>query len=190
MMCDNKDFIIIIINVNNVLIENVEGYIYSGQHYYSIKEKYQDKEIKRNIMAGWAAYAKHRPGTLQEQPCNLPEEAGVELLCSASYDIWCRDLDTDQTSTEQTCGRTDQNGKQKWTEGPSERSKVIDIISYLRKMKWSWAGHINRLKDDRWISITCETMRHEKMTRETSQIMERRPRQILDGYDLAKDSAI
>ena len=35
----------------------------------------------------------------------------VQLLCDASYDISCRDLDTDQTSTEQTCGRTDQNGK-------------------------------------------------------------------------------
>ena len=46
---------------------------------------------------------------LQKQPCHLPEETGVQLLCAASYDIWCRDLDTDQTSTEQTCGRTDQN---------------------------------------------------------------------------------
>ena len=36
---------------------------------------------------------------------------GVQPLCAARYDIWCRDLDTDQTSTEQTCGRTDQNGK-------------------------------------------------------------------------------
>ena len=27
--------------------------------------------------------------------------------------------------------------------------KVVDIISYVKKMKWSWAGHINRLKDDR-----------------------------------------
>ena len=47
----------------------------------------------------------------QKQPCHLPEETGVQFLCAASYDIWCRDLDTDQTSTEQTCGRTDQNGK-------------------------------------------------------------------------------
>ena len=30
-----------------------------GQH-YSIKEHNQDKEIQRRIMAGWAAYAKHR----------------------------------------------------------------------------------------------------------------------------------
>ena len=51
------------------------------------------------------------PGYLQKQPCHLPEETSVQLLCAASYDIWCRDLDTDQTSIEQTCGRTDQNGK-------------------------------------------------------------------------------
>ena len=47
------------INVNNVLIENVQGYEYLGQH-YNLKEKNQDKEIQRRIMAGWAAYAKHR----------------------------------------------------------------------------------------------------------------------------------
>ena len=47
------------IKVNNVLIENVPGYVYLGQH-YSIKENNQDKEIHRRIMAGWAAYAKHR----------------------------------------------------------------------------------------------------------------------------------
>ena len=47
------------INVNNVLIENVQGYVYLGQH-YSLKENNQDKEIQRRIMAGWAVYAKHR----------------------------------------------------------------------------------------------------------------------------------
>ena len=47
------------INVINVLIENIPGYLYLGQH-YSLKEKNQDKEIQRRIMASWAAYAKHR----------------------------------------------------------------------------------------------------------------------------------
>ena len=48
------------INVNNMLLENVQGcYVYLGQH-YSLKEKNQYKEIQRRIMAGWAAYAKHR----------------------------------------------------------------------------------------------------------------------------------
>ena len=44
------------INVNYVLIENVAGYVYLGKH-NSIKEKNQDKEIKRIIVTGWAAYA-------------------------------------------------------------------------------------------------------------------------------------
>ena len=47
------------INVNNVLIDNVPGSVYLGQH-YSLKEKNQDKEIQRRIMASWAAYAEHR----------------------------------------------------------------------------------------------------------------------------------
>ena len=42
------------IHANNVLIDNVEGYVYLGQH-YNLKEK-----IQRRIMAGWAAYAKHQ----------------------------------------------------------------------------------------------------------------------------------
>ena len=47
------------INVNNVLIENVQCYVYLGQQ-YCLKEKNQDKKIQRRIMAGWAAYPKHR----------------------------------------------------------------------------------------------------------------------------------
>ena len=47
------------INVNNVLIENVEGFVYLGQR-YSLKENNLDKEIQRRLMAGWASYAKHR----------------------------------------------------------------------------------------------------------------------------------
>ena len=47
------------INVNNMLLENVQDYAYLGQH-YSLKENNQNKEIQRRIMAGLAAYAKHR----------------------------------------------------------------------------------------------------------------------------------
>ena len=98
------------------------------------------------------------PGYLPKQHCHLPEETGVQLLCAASYGILCRDLDTDQTSTEQTCGRTDQNGKKYaqhniknrrtniWVR---ERTKFIYIMYTVKQMKWSWAGHINRLKDNR-----------------------------------------
>ena len=35
-----------------------------------------------------------------------------------------------------------------------ERTKVIDIMNSMRKMKWSWAGHTNRIKYDRLTSVT------------------------------------
>ena len=100
------------INVNNVLIENVPGYVYLGQH-YSLREPQGKEPGQRDTTKnhGRLGGIRQTPGYLQKQPCHLPEETGVQLLCAASYDIWCRDLDTDQTSTEQTCGRTDQNGK-------------------------------------------------------------------------------
>ena len=98
------------------------------------------------------------PGYLQKQPCHLPEKTCVQLMCAASYDIWCRDMDIDQTSTEQTCGRTKMERSmlnitykdRRNNIWDRERTKLIDITYTVRKMKWSWAGHINSLKDDRW----------------------------------------
>ena len=31
-----------------------------------------------------------------------------------------------------------------------EISGMTDIISTIKKLKWSWAGHISRMKDNRW----------------------------------------
>ena len=92
------------IHVNNVLIENVPGYVYLGQH-YSLKEKNQDKEIQRRIMAGWAAYAKHRNIFKSNLAICLKRQVYNSCVLPAMT------YGAEQTSTEQTCGRTDQNGK-------------------------------------------------------------------------------
>ena len=108
------------ININNVLIENVQGYVYLGQH-YSLKGKEPgQRDTTKNH--GRLGGIRQTPGYLQKQPCHLPKETGVQLLCAASYDIWCRDMDPDQTSTEQTCGRTDKNGK-KYAQHHIQRQK-------------------------------------------------------------------
>ena len=96
------------INVNNVLIENVQSYVYLGQLQPQGKEPGQRYTTKNHGRLGGTCQT---PGYPQKQPCHLPVETGVQLMCASRYDIWCRYLDTDQTSTEQTCGRTDQNGK-------------------------------------------------------------------------------
>ena len=74
------------INVNNVLIENVQGYVYLGQYTLQPqgKEPGQRDTTKNHGRLGGI---RQTPGHLQKQPCHLPEETGVQLLCAASYDI-------------------------------------------------------------------------------------------------------
>ena len=154
---------------------------------------------KRYNEESWQA-GRHTPNTGISSIATLPskKERRVQLLCSASYDIWCRDLDTDQTSTEQTCGRTDQHGK-KYAQHHIQRKKDQRLgqgedkshryNQQCEKNEMDWAGHIKRLKDDRWTS-TChhlETMWQEKTTRETSHAKEIRSGQILVRHDLAED---
>ena len=81
--------------MNNVLIENVEG--------VSILEEKKNRDALDGVF--------QTQGSLRKHSCHLPEQAGVELLCVARYDIWGCKKESNKTSTEQTCGHTDQNGK-------------------------------------------------------------------------------
>ena len=95
--------------MNNVLIQNVNRLRVLGTTLQPQGKEPVQRDTTKN--RGRLGGIRQTPGCLQKQPCNLPEETGVQLQCAASDDIWCRDLGTDLSSTEQTCGRTDQNGK-------------------------------------------------------------------------------
>ena len=99
------------INVNNVLIENVQGYVRELRTWENTTASRKRTRTKRyNEESRQDGRHTPTPGYLQKQPCHLPGETGVQLLCVASNGIVQRP-DSDQPSTEQTCGRTDQNGK-------------------------------------------------------------------------------
>ena len=62
-----------------------------------------------------------------------------------------------------------------------ERTKLIDIIYTVRKkMKWCWAGHINRLTDDRWTSRVTTWRPYDKKIRQGRPA--KRWRDDLDKY--------
>ena len=153
------------INVNNVLIENVPGYVYLGQH-YSLKEKNQDKEIQRRLMAGWAAYAKHRDIFKSNLAICLMRQAQNKLAGA-------------QTKMERSMLNITYKDRRTniWVR---ERTKLIDIIYTVNKMKWSWAGHINRLKDDRWTSRVTTWRPYDKKRRQGRPA--KRWRDDLDKY--------
>ena len=147
------------INVNNALIENVDGYVCLGQH-YSLKEKNQDKDIQRRIVVGWAAYTKHRDIfksnlviCLKRQvynSCVLPAMTygarSWTLIKQAQNKLAAAHTKTERSMLNITYKDRKTNV---WVR---ERTKLIDIISNMRKMKWSWTGYTNRLKDDQWTS--------------------------------------
>ena len=37
-----------------------------------------------------------------------------------------------------------------------QRTRVTDIFQYVTNTKWKWAGHITRMKDDRWTIRSIE----------------------------------
>lgn len=36
------------------------------------------------------------------------------------------------------------------------QTKIQDIITTIDKLKWQWAGHVMRIKDQRWTKLTTE----------------------------------
>ena len=170
------------INVNNALIENVQGYVYLGQH-YSLKENNQDKEIQRRIMAGWAAYAKHRD-IFKSNP-DICLKMSVVLAMTYDAETWRltkqaqNKLAAAQTNMERSMFNITYKDRN-INICVREMTKVIDIINTVRKMKWSWAGHINRLKDDRWTSRITTWRLYDKKIRQGRPT--KRWRDDLDKY--------
>ena len=128
------------INVNNVLIENVPGYVYNSCVLPAMTygaETWTLTKLAQNKLA--AAQTKMERSMLNS------------TYKDRSTNIWVR-----------------------------ERTKLIDKIYTVRKMKWSWAGHINRLKDDRWTSRVTAWRPYDKKRRQGRPA--KRWRDDLDKY--------
>ena len=37
-----------------------------------------------------------------------------------------------------------------------QRTRVTDIVQYITNTKWKWAGHVARMKDNRWTIRSTE----------------------------------
>ena len=155
---------------------------------YSLKENNQDKEIQRIIMAGWAAYAKHRDIFKSNLAICLNRHMYNSCVLPAmtyGADTWTltkqaqNKLAAAQTKMERSMLNITYKDRKTniWVR---ERTQVIDIINIVSKMKWSWAWHINRLKDDRWTSRVTTWRPYDKKRRQGRPA--KRWRDDLDKY--------
>ena len=175
------------IYVNNTQIENVESYIYLGQR-YSTRDKNQDKEIQRRITAGWTTFAKHRDifkgniGTCLKRQvynsCKLPVMTyGTETwaLTTHAKNKLAAALTKMESSMLNVIYRDRKTNI--WVR---DNTNVTDVIEQVRSLKWTWAGYVCRIQDDRWTqSITTWKPYKRKRPRERPA---RRWRDELDDY--------
>ena len=131
------------IYVNSTQIENVESYIYLGQR-YSTRDKNQDMEIQRRI-------AEHSSSMdLKRQiyySCVLPAmTSGVETWALTTHAK--NKLAAAQTQIERSMLNITYRVRKTniWVR---EKTKVIYLIEQVRRWKWTWAGHVSRIRDKR-----------------------------------------
>ena len=157
------------------------------QH-YSLKENNQDKEIQRRIMTGWAAYAKRQDIFKSNLVICLKRQVYNSCVMPAmtyGAETWTltkqaqNKLAAAQTKMERCMLNITYKDRRTniWVR---EKTQLIDIMCTVRKMKWSWAGHINRLKDNRWTSRVTTWRPYDKKRRQGRPA--KRWRDDLDKY--------
>ena len=111
----------------------------------------QDKEIQRRITTGWTVFTKHGDifkgniGTCSKRQiynsCVLPAKA---LTTHAK-----NKLATAQTQIERSMLHITYRDRKTdiWVR---EMTKVTDVIEEGRRRKWTWAGCVSRIRDNRW----------------------------------------
>ena len=148
--------------VGTQIVEEVGEYTYLGQIITFNKDI--DKEIKRRIILGWAAYGKHKNILESELPICLKKKIVEQIIIpimTYGSETWSltasqeNKLQVAQRSMERKIlGVTWQDRKSNaWIR---ERTKIRDIILTAKNSKWRWAGHVCRQETERWTRRTTE----------------------------------
>ena len=157
--------------------------------FYSIKENNQDKlkDTTKNHGRLGGIYAKHRESANTTLPSAWKRGVQLLWLSAMTYgaETWTltkqaqNKLAAAQTKMERSMLNIAYKDRKTniWVR---ETTNVIDIIKTVRKMKWSWAGHINSLKDDQWTS--CVTTRRPYDNKRRQGRPAKRWRDDLDKY--------
>jgi hypothetical protein len=146
------------LTINNKAIETVDEYVYLG-HKIKLGKENQIAEIPRRIGLGWAAFGKldhilknkNVPLNLKRkvfETCVLPVITyGLETMTLTANTI--HKLKCTQRAMERQMLGISLRDKIR-NEEIRRRTKVTDKADRIAKLKWQWAGHVARQKNDRW----------------------------------------
>ena len=138
-------------------IEKVTEFKYLGQTTH-LKDTTKE-EIYARIRVAWSCFGKNKEILQDKQlPISLKKQVMDQcILPTMTYGCQTWSLNKQMTNKLRTAQRAmerkmlDLKLKDKIPCAEiRKRTKIIDIIEYTLKQKWKWAGHIARLKDNRW----------------------------------------
>ena len=131
---------------------------------FSLRDKNQDPEIRRRIKAGWQAFGRYSNIMKGNLPICLKRKVYNQCILPAiSYgsETWTltskmeKKLAAAQHNMERSVLNITYKDRKtnKWIR---EQTDFEDILKTIKKMKWTWAGHISRCKDNRWSSAITQ----------------------------------
>ena len=147
------------IQINGTKIEKVTNYKYLWQTV--AMENSTKQEVSVRIKAGWSVFGKYREIFLDRHlPVSLKRKVFKFNQCvlpAMTYgcQTWSltkalvKKLETSQRDMERRMLNVKLKDRIRNTT-IRQRTRVTDIVQYVTNTKWKWAGHITRLKDNRW----------------------------------------
>ncbi|XP_045534998.1 uncharacterized protein LOC106709987 [Papilio machaon] len=147
------------ITVDNTPLEYVEDYIYLG-HLVSFKSSI-DKEVERRIKRTWNKYWSMKEVFKSKIPIELKTKAmNICLLPCLTYSCQTWPLTRKNLYKLKTCQRAIERSYLGLKLKDKVKNKVIrnqtkakDVAKQILRLKWKWAGHTQRVKDERWTKI-------------------------------------
>lgn len=143
-------------------IEYIEDYIYLGQ-LKSFKDQ-EKKEINRRITNSWKQFWSLKQILELDQSVETRKYLfDSAILPVLTYGLQTLSLTTKSLDQLRIC--QSKMERKILRIRPSERirnedirnsTRIIDVIDRTKRQKWSWAGHISRLQDQRWTKLATK----------------------------------
>jgi Reverse transcriptase (RNA-dependent DNA polymerase) len=153
IMCNTDDRTF---KLNGMDIQRTEDYKYLGS-IFSFEDN-EGKEIQARVAAAWRSFWSHKKYLLSDMPIHLKKRLmDTCILPSLTYGCQCwnfsetalEKLNVEQRNMERRMMKIKKTSHTR-NEKMRKYSNIVDVRARRKELKWSWAGHLQRLDDRRW----------------------------------------
>ncbi|CAK1598040.1 unnamed protein product [Parnassius mnemosyne] len=140
------------ISVDNETLKYTEKYIYLGKQ-IGFNRKHNELEVERRVQNTWNKYWSLKEIFKSNMPTNIKTKVMMSCLLPCLTWKFTSKLKSKITTCQRGIERSMLNIKkiQKIRHTKiRETTKATDALTYAKRLKWKWAGHVARLKDERW----------------------------------------